>query len=147
VHPPGAQLPWAPQPQTVCSGARHCPLPPRPAGDRFIIAICTYHCADDAPVPWTIHASDAVTAYLNAQAKGNTYVRCPEKWSLEDPNGTLEDPSFSRYTGRSPPKIRQGELRVDTGRCPRKIRELGHWKIRHICTTSAAMFGRDANLE
>jgi len=61
--------------------------------------------------------------------------------------GAMSWMAIAAYAGRSPPKIRQGEIRVDTGRWNRKIRELGHWKIRHIRTTSTSKFGRDVNLD
>ena len=55
---------------------------------RAIIAVATYHRCPDAP--WTIHAADAVTAYLNAKAKGTTYVTVPELW-IDDEQTNVPD--------------------------------------------------------
>ena len=56
---------------------------------RLVVAVCTYHRSPDTP--WVLHAADAVTAYLNAQAKGTTYVTVPELWEQQSkvsvPNG------------------------------------------------------------
>ena len=46
---------------------------------RLLIAMSTYHRTADTS--WTLFQGDAVTAYLNARAKGKTYVTVPKLWA------------------------------------------------------------------